>query len=111
MSHSKRNAPLRRGLLASLLLASPLLAALGGCDDPFGSGDAVLATDTVTLTAPSAQSAAAPSALDVTAGNLVRFPEHLADARSWDVALRLEGGVFRLLPSPTAAGRRGAGVT
>ncbi len=111
MTDSKRTDPLRRSLLAALLLASPLLAALGGCDDPFGSEDAVLARDTVTLTAPSAETSAAPSALDITAGNLTRFPEQILDARSWDVALRLEGGTFRLLPSPSAAGRRGGAIS
>ncbi|HEX2188477.1 MAG TPA: hypothetical protein VHG51_06235 [Longimicrobiaceae bacterium] len=107
--------------LLRLVLALPLLApaalALAACDDATGIGQAVVLTDTITIGAPSVAADTVPSALDVVSldqfsiGGGV-FPERPAQADQWDVALRLQGGTFSLVP-PGAVGLEGrrAGIT
>lgn len=107
--------------LLRFLLVLPLLApaalTLAACDDPTGIGRAVVVTDTLTLGAPSVAADSVPTALDVLSLDQFtlgggRFPERPSQAEEWDVALRLQGGTFSLVPRGAVGldGRR-AGIT
>lgn len=96
----------RTVLLAAALLSAPALTA---CEDSLFRGEPRLLLDTVRLAAPQVDSSFG-SAIDLAAGNLVRFPERLSDAGSWDLALRLEGGSLALRPFVATEGARGAGI-
>lgn len=97
--------------LFRLALALPLLAAaalsLAACDDPVGFGQQVIVTDTVTIGVPSLVPDTVPTALDVVSPDQVsvggpagagRFPERPGESENWDVTVRLQNGVFSLLP-------------
>lgn len=90
---------MRRLAVFLILLIAPLAA----CDDPSSFlVEPQLATDTLELAAPSANSTL-PTALDITAaGGIItggRFPERVRDAGEWDVAVRLRGGQLVLVPA------------
>jgi hypothetical protein len=101
----------------SRLVFVPFFLLLAACQgDIWGRFDPVMYTDTFELAAPSANHAAVPTALDVTASGGVirggRFPERLRDAdEGWDVAVRVRDGELTFVP-PTALGFPSrAGVT
>jgi hypothetical protein len=89
-----------RSILALVLIA---VAASTGCRDNTFRIDPLLAHDTVTVYAPLAANAGQPTALDVTAANLMlrgaRFPERSADAEQWDFAVRVRDGQLVLVPA------------
>jgi hypothetical protein len=64
----------------------------------------------MTLAAPTADSAATPSAIDVASVSHARFPERSSDALLWDVALRKTGGALYFRPYPGSGTQIGAGI-
>jgi hypothetical protein len=106
--------PVVRFRIAALALLFPLASALAACDDPFGGREPLLASDTLTLAAPSVDSLRLGSAIDLLRANTVVFPERIGDAfplPNWDVALRASNGQLLLRPARTDAGRTGARIT
>lgn len=100
--------------IAALVLLLPLASVLAACDDPFGGQELLLATDTLTLAAPSVDSVRLGSAIDLLRGNAVVFPERISDAfpqSNWDLALRVADGQLLLRPLPTDERRVGARIT
>ena len=76
---------------------------IGGCDDPSAFEiNPVIVEDTIELAIPGSP-AMLPSAIDLVAtGDSIlggRFPERVADATQWDLALRLRDGELALVPS------------
>ena len=86
----------------AIAAALPLALLLGASDSNDTSFDPLLAVDTFEIAAPTAGSAL-PTAVDITALSGVvfggRFPEQLADAGEWDLALRLVGGELQFVPA------------
>lgn len=87
--------------IGSYVLALALAA--GACDDPTGFGaEPEILEDTVLVAAPTAQNADLPTALDLTPeahpDDLGRFPERLAHAEQWDLAVRVRNGELSLVP-------------
>lgn len=92
----------------------------GACDDPnAGFYDPIIREDTVDLAAPLVDPET-PTALDVaysTSGVRGRFPELVADAEQWDLAIRQEDGDLRFAPAGVfgfqnpVGGPSAAGVT
>jgi len=87
----------RISVLALLALAIP------ACSDNTFRIDPLLAHDTVTVYAPLPVNAGRPTALDVSAANLIirgaRFPERASDAEQWDFAVRVRNGQIVLVPA------------
>lgn len=99
---------------AALALLLPLAATLAACDDPFGGREPIIASDTVTLAAPTSDSLTLGSALNLIGPGLVVFPERIGDAfpqPNWDLALRAVDGQLLLRPSPTDTRRIGSRIT
>ncbi|HET6764848.1 MAG TPA: hypothetical protein VFH27_14285 [Longimicrobiaceae bacterium] len=99
---------MRFAIAASVALFGAL--ALGACNDSTGVQDGVVSRDTVMLAAPTVDSVALPSALDLTLSGAGRFPERSSDAGQWDVALRLVAGQLYLRPASGTGTRLGAGI-
>lgn len=82
-----------------MALAAVLLTA---CDDPNdGLFQPIIREDTVNLAAPLIDPDI-PTALDIayaTSGIRARYPELVADAQEWDIAIRLEDGELRFVPA------------
>lgn len=97
-------------LAATLAVSAPLLSA---CEDNGFLADVLLSTDTVTIGLPGGPLASALDLVRETGTSpLLRRPETLADAQSWDLALRrTEGGGLALRPyEATGTGLRGASI-
>jgi len=80
-----------------------LALALPACNDPAFRIDPILASDTVEVFAPLPANQGQPTALDVTAMQLViqgaRFPERSSDAEQWDFAVRIRDNELTLVPA------------
>ena len=90
---------MRSFAIVAALPVALLLAACEGTDNTF---DPQIATDTIEIAAPTAGSSL-PTAVDITALSGVvfggRYPEELADAGEWDIALRLVNGQLQFVPA------------
>ena len=90
--------------IIALATVALLVLTVSACDDPNdGLFDPIIQEDTVDLAAPLVDPEI-PTALDVAlaaSGVRGRFPELVADAEEWDLAIRREDGVLVFVPAAT----------